>query len=86
MLEQYVVDSPYDMKKIDGCLGAAYTTIAEARMLDVLTSTKSINDKSTAISAEYDKMLKFGKQYKHKIKQHMHGTIKAEADSILVDA
>lgn len=75
----------YSTKNANVCLGTGYQTIAEAKLLETLTSVNSTNIKKKDIDAELTRVIRFTKQFGFKIRDGIHSTIMKEAESILID-
>jgi hypothetical protein len=86
-LGHYLPDpEPFSMHAANTALGKAYLTISEAKILSILGSSEGLAKKCSDLQQELAKVSKFSKLFDFKIKKAMHSAIKAEVDSILVDA
>ena len=67
-------------------LGNAYTTIAEAKLLEILEPTAPPGTRKKNIERELTHIVKYSKEFSYTTKPHMHSAITSEAQSLLLDA
>ena len=74
----------YDLSLPKLALAQSYATIAEAKLIGIISGGQGQNRRSL-VEVELTKVQKFSRSCGHKIKEFMHASIVQEADAILVD-
>ena len=67
-------------------LGNTYTTIAEAKLREILEPITLPGTRKKNIERELTRIVKYSKEFSHTVKPHMHSAITSEAQSLLLDA
>ena len=75
----------YSTRDAVECFGTCYQTIAEAKLLEFVTSANATNIKKKDIDSELKRVIQLTQQIGFKFRDGMHATSIEEAEGIPVD-